>query len=141
MVKFYLTRNDLLPVLPGNEQDLCHDSIDLVNTYFTKCGARCMTLSVLETSLPMYRSYDTLASDISAPNWCLNKIFVKDLIMISVTIQNTSSRQKCLELRCHEFYTLGGLVSKADKVMYLVHLVKQVSVDYVFMKKILLIAW
>ena len=30
-----------------------------------------MTLSVLETSLPMQRSHDTLALDISAKNWCL----------------------------------------------------------------------
>ena len=30
-----------------------------------------MTLSVLETSLPMQRSHDTLASGISAKNWCL----------------------------------------------------------------------
>ena len=30
--KFYLTKNIPLPVLPGNEQDLCHKKIDLVNT-------------------------------------------------------------------------------------------------------------
>ena len=29
--KFYLNINDLLPVLPGNEQDLVHENI--VNTY------------------------------------------------------------------------------------------------------------
>ena len=32
LAKFYLTINDPLPVLPGNEQDLCHENIDLVNT-------------------------------------------------------------------------------------------------------------
>ena len=31
---------------------------------------KCMTLSVLETSLPMQRSHDTLASSIWAKNWC-----------------------------------------------------------------------
>ena len=36
---------------------------------FTK-DAKCMTLSILETSLPMQRSHDTLALDISAQNWC-----------------------------------------------------------------------
>ena len=32
-IKFYGAINDPLPVLPGNEQDLCHENIDLVNTY------------------------------------------------------------------------------------------------------------
>ena len=32
---------------------------------FTKC-AKCMTLSVLDASLPIQRSHDTLALDISA---------------------------------------------------------------------------
>ena len=36
---------------------------------------------------------------------------------------------------------IGKLVSKADNVMHFAHLVKQVSVDNVFMTKILLIAW
>ena len=31
-IKFYGTINPL-PVLLGNEQDLCHENIDLVNTY------------------------------------------------------------------------------------------------------------
>ena len=31
LVKFYLTINDLLSVLPGNDQDLDHENI--VNTY------------------------------------------------------------------------------------------------------------
>ena len=38
-----------------------------------------MTLSVLETSLPMYGSHEILASDISVKNWCLKYIFVKEL--------------------------------------------------------------
>ena len=33
--------------------------------------AKCMTLSVLETSLPMQRSHDTLAFGIWTKNWCL----------------------------------------------------------------------
>ena len=61
--KFYLTINDPLPVLPSNEQDLCHENIDLVNTYLFYQVCK---LHVLETSLPMYRRHDTLASDISA---------------------------------------------------------------------------
>ena len=32
LVKFYFAINDALPVLPGNEQDLCDENIDLVNT-------------------------------------------------------------------------------------------------------------
>ena len=55
--------NDPLPVLPGNEQDLCHENIDLVNTYlfYQVCKVH-----VSDTSLPMHRRPDTLASDISA---------------------------------------------------------------------------
>ena len=34
-----------------------------------------------------------------------------------------------------------GRLAKTDIVMHLAHLVKQVGVDYVFMTKILLIAW
>ena len=45
-----------LLVLLRKEQDLA------------KC-AKCMTLSILEKSLPMQRSYDILASDISGLNW------------------------------------------------------------------------
>ena len=36
---------------------------------------------------------------------------------------------------------IGILLSETDKVMHFTHLVKQVSVDYVFMIKILLITW
>ena len=36
---------------------------------------------------------------------------------------------------------IGKLVSNADNVMHFAHLVKQVSIDHVFMTKILLIAW
>ena len=36
---------------------------------------------------------------------------------------------------------VGKLVSKADNIMHFAHLVKQVSVDHVFMTKILFIAW
>ena len=33
MQSLFLTINDPLPVLPGNEQDLCHEHIDPVSTY------------------------------------------------------------------------------------------------------------
>ena len=36
---------------------------------------------------------------------------------------------------------IGILVSETDNIIDFAHLVKQVSVDYVFMTKILLIAW
>ena len=36
---------------------------------------------------------------------------------------------------------IGLLVSKTDNVIHFAHLVKQVSVDCIFMTKILLIAW
>ena len=49
-IKIYGTINDPLPSTP---------------TCFTKCG-RCITLFVLETSLPIYRRPHILASDISA---------------------------------------------------------------------------
>ena len=31
---------DPLPVLPGSEQDLCHENIDLVNTYLFNQGCK-----------------------------------------------------------------------------------------------------
>ena len=31
--KVFLTINDTLPLLLGNEQDLCHENIDLISTY------------------------------------------------------------------------------------------------------------
>ena len=56
-----------------NERQLCPSVILLqgVTTHacFMKC-AKSMTLFVLETSLPMQRSHDTLAPDISAHSWC-----------------------------------------------------------------------
>ena len=36
---------------------------------------------------------------------------------------------------------IGILVSETDNVIHFAHLVKQASVDYVFMIKILIIAW
>ena len=36
---------------------------------------------------------------------------------------------------------IGILVSETDNIMHFAHLVKQVSDDYVFMIKILLITW
>ena len=38
--------------------------------------AKCMALSILETSLSRHRSYDTLASGIWAKNWCLETSLV-----------------------------------------------------------------
>ena len=55
--------NEPLPVLPGNGQDLCHEDIDLVNTYLLYQVYKVHDI-VLETSLLIYRSHDTLASDI-----------------------------------------------------------------------------
>ena len=59
--KVLLSINVPLPVLPGNEQDLGHGNIHLVNTYLFYQEWQS---ALLETSLPMYRSYDILASDI-----------------------------------------------------------------------------
>ena len=55
LAKFYLKINDLLPVLPGNEQDLCHENIDLdlVNTYLFYQVCKVHNIVCLETSLPM----------------------------------------------------------------------------------------
>ena len=63
LVSFYLIINVPLPVLPDNEQDLDHENI--VNTYlfYQVCKVHGI---VSETSIPMQRSHDTLASDISA---------------------------------------------------------------------------
>ena len=60
--KVYLTINDSLSVLPGNDQDLDHENI--VNTYlfYQVCKVNGI---VLETSIPMQRKHDILASDIS----------------------------------------------------------------------------
>ena len=62
LAKFYLTINDPLPVLPGNEQDLGHKN--LVNTYLFY--QVCIVYdTVSETSITMQRSHDILAWDIS----------------------------------------------------------------------------
>ena len=45
------------------------------------------------------------------------------------------------ETKVSWLFFIEKLVSKTDHVMHLAHLVKQVSVDNVFMTKILLIAW
>ena len=44
-----------MPVLPGNEQDLCHENIDLdlVNTYLFYQVWKVHNIAGLETSLPM----------------------------------------------------------------------------------------
>ena len=50
--------NDSLPVLPGNEQDLCHENIDLdlVNTYLFYQVWKVYNIVCLGTSLPMIAS-------------------------------------------------------------------------------------
>ena len=55
LAKFYLNINDLLSVLIGNEQDLCHENIDLdlVNTYLFYQVCKMHNFVCLETSLPM----------------------------------------------------------------------------------------
>ena len=61
LAKFYLTINDPLPVLSGNDQDLVHENI--INTYLF-CQVKVHDI-VLESSLPMQRSHDILVLDIS----------------------------------------------------------------------------
>ena len=51
-------------MIPGNEQDLGYESI--VNTYLFYQVCKVHGMSVLETSLPMWRSHDTIALNISA---------------------------------------------------------------------------
>ena len=63
LAKFYLTINDPFPVLSGNEQDLGHEN--MVNTYLFYQVCKVHDI-VSESSIPIQRSHDTLASDISA---------------------------------------------------------------------------
>ena len=66
-IKFYGTINDSLPVLPGSEQDLCHENIDLVNTYLFYQVCKVHDIVCLrDQSANIYRWPHTLASDISA---------------------------------------------------------------------------
>ena len=77
--------NEPLPVLPGNElnnqsspiakDNGCenHKWQSLYLLVLPSMCNKCMTLSVLETSLPMQRSHDTLASSIWAKNWCAKR--------------------------------------------------------------------
>ena len=81
-------------------------------TCFTKC-ARCMTLSVLETSLPIYRMPHIIFRHfclklVSQSKFCqrFGKVLTKNLIE-TVTIQDTSFRHKCLKLRCEAFHILA----------------------------------
>ena len=64
--KVYFTINDPLPVLPGKGQDLCNENIDLVSTYLFYQVCKGHDIVCKGTSLPIYRSPETLASDISA---------------------------------------------------------------------------
>ena len=66
LAKFCLTINDPLLVLPGNEQDLDHENI--VNTYLFHQVCKVHDLICFReqySSIPMQRSHDTLALDIS----------------------------------------------------------------------------
>ena len=63
LAKFYLIINVPLPVLPDNEQDLDHENIVNIYLFYQVCKVPGI---VSETSIPMQRSHDTLASDISA---------------------------------------------------------------------------
>ena len=64
LVKLYLTINHPLPVSPGNGQDLCPENIVNIYLFYQVCKVH--NISVFETSLPMQRNHDTLATDISA---------------------------------------------------------------------------
>ena len=81
-IKFYGTINDPLPVLPGNEQDLGHESI--VNTYlfYQVCKTFLPKTGVLNGSCIITKSLPNLWQNF---NW------------------DTSFRRKCLKLRCHGF--------------------------------------
>ena len=68
------------------------------------------------------------------------KIFGNDLVMMQLP-SNTPILSRNV-LNYGVMTSLHWQTSlQTDNVMYLVHLVKQVSVDNVFMSKILLIAW
>ena len=104
-----------LSVLPGNEQDLGHKNI--VNTYsntYTKYE-RCFGYQSANAQTSWYLSF-----------WC----FCLKLVSWMVNAWDTSFKQKSL-------LCIGRLVFKTDNIMHLAHLVKQVSVDYVFITKII----
>ena len=50
-----------------------------------------MTLSVLETSLPMQRSHDTLAFGIWTKNWCLESIWMQNASLVNRVRELTSA--------------------------------------------------
>ena len=113
-IKLYDTINDPLPVLPGNEQDLCHENLDLVNTYLFYQVRKVHDIDYLRNqSANIWK-----ASHLSIRHFCLNLVsqlnFVKDLAKFwqkigndAVTIQDTSFRQKCLKPRYEAFYILA----------------------------------
>ena len=68
LAKFYLNINNPLPVLPGNEHNLCHENIDLdlVNTYLFYQVCKLYNIVSFRDQSANVRSHYTLASDISA---------------------------------------------------------------------------
>ena len=64
----YLNIHDPLPVLPGNEQDLCHENRDLAlfNTYLFYQVCKVHEIVCFRDQFASVRKHDTLASDISA---------------------------------------------------------------------------
>ena len=62
--KFYGTVNDLLPVLPGKEQDLGHENI--VNTYLFYQVCKVHYIVSLGNQSANARSQDTLVWDVSS---------------------------------------------------------------------------
>ena len=62
-IKFYGTINVPLPVLPGNEQDICH--ANLVNMYLFYQVCKVHDIVCFGHHSANASSHDTLASDIS----------------------------------------------------------------------------
>ena len=144
--KFYLTWSDPLPVLSGNEKHLAHGNI--VNTY--------LFYQVCKVHDIGYFGGQSANADkswhLSFRHFCLKLVSWMVTVLLPNHCQIFAKIFSKLELR-HQFYEemskakvwwflyIGRLVCKADNVMHLSHIVKQVYVDYVFMTKMLLITW
>ena len=55
-----------MPVLPGNQQDLCHKNIDLVNIYLFYQVCKMHEIVCFRDHSANVKRFDILASDISA---------------------------------------------------------------------------
>ena len=112
-IQFYGTIKYPLPVLPGNEQDLCHENIHLVNTYLFYQVCKVHDIVCLGDQFVKIKK----VSHFSFRHFCLKLVsqlnfwqsFVKKFGNDTVTIQDTSFRQKCLKLKCEAFYILADL--------------------------------